>query len=191
MTRDREEVKTVPTPKKVQEVEEIGQLLTSATLSILTDYRGLSVADLQGLRAQLRPHESTVRVVKNTLTGIAAERAGLTDLQPLLTGPTALVTAMNDPVQPAKIISDFARSSRILQIKGAVLEGQVIPASEIERLATLPPREVLLGKVVGGLQSPLYGLVGVLAGTIRSLQYVLQARAEQLGGAEEPAAAAS
>ncbi|MFO7270018.1 MAG: 50S ribosomal protein L10 [Sphaerobacter thermophilus] len=181
-------MKTVPTPKKVQEVEEISQLLSSATLSILTDYRGLNVADMQGLRAQLRPHQSNIRVVKNTLTAIAAERVGLQELHPLLEGPTALVVAMDDPVQPAKIINDFVRTSRILQIKGAVLEGQVIPAAEVERLATLPPREVLLGKVVGGLQSPLYGLVGVLAGTIRSLQYVLQARAEQLGGSEASAA---
>lgn len=179
----------MPTAKKVQEVEEISQLLSGATLSILADYRGLSVADLQGLRAQLRLHETKVRVVKNTLTRIAAERVGLTDLQPLLEGPTALIAVQGDPVQPAKIINDFARTSRILQVKGAVLEGQVIPASEVERLATLPPREVLLGRVVGGLQSPLYGLVGVLAGTIRSLQYVLQARAEQLGGGESAAAA--
>lgn len=178
----------MPTPKKVQEVEEISQLLSDATLSILTDYRGLNVADLQGLRAQLRQHKATIRVVKNTLTAIAAERVGLKEMQPLLTGPTALVVAMDDPVQPAKVVNDFVRTSRILQIKGGVLEGQVIPAAEVERLATLPPREVLLGQVVGGLQSPLYGLVGVLAGTIRSLQYVLQARAEQLGGSEAAAA---
>lgn len=170
----------MPTPKKVQEVEEITNLLQNATLAILTDYRGLNVADLQGLRAQLRPHDSNIRVVKNTLTNIAAERAGL-DLKELLAGPTALVTAMDDPVQPAKVVNDFVRSSRVLQIKGAILEGQVIPASEIERLASLPSREVLLGKVVGQVQAPLYNLVGVLSGTIRSLQYVLQARAEQLG----------
>lgn len=170
----------MPTPKKVQEVEEITNLLQNATLAILTDYRGLNVADLQGLRAQLRPHDSNIRVVKNTLTNIAAERAGL-DLKEFLAGPTALVTAMDDPVQPAKVVNDFVRSSRVLQIKGAILEGQVIPASEIERLASLPSREVLLGKVVGQVQAPLYNLVGVLSGTIRSLQYVLQARAEQLG----------
>lgn len=170
----------MPTPKKVQEVEEITNLLQNATLAILTDYRGLNVADLQGLRAQLRPHDSNIRVVKNTLTNIAAERAGL-DLKEFLAGPTALVTAMDDPVQPAKVVNDFVRSSRVLQIKGAILEGQVIPASELERLASLPSREVLLGKVVGQVQAPLYNLVGVLSGTIRSLQYVLQARAEQLG----------
>lgn len=171
----------MPTPKKVQEVEEISELLSNAALTILTDYRGLTVADLQTLRRQLRPHDANIRVVKNTLTKIAAERAGIEGLEPTLTGPTALVTAAGDPAGPAKVVSDFVRSSRILQIKLGVLEGQVISAGEIDDLANLPPREVLLGKVVGGMQAPVYGLVGVLAGTIRSLQYALQARMDQLG----------
>ena len=177
----------MPTPKKVEEVKEITELLSNTQLAILTDYRGLSVTDLQNLRRQLRPHEASIRVVKNTLASIAADQAGMGGLKDLLAGPTALVTAGDDIVAPAKVINDFVRTSRILQIKGALLEGQVIPASEIENLANLPPREVLLGRVVGGIQSPLYGLVGVLAGTIRQLGYVLNARAEQLGGGAEAA----
>ncbi len=177
----------MPTEKKVQEVTEIAELLRTASLAVLTDYRGLSVADLQRLRAELRPHESEFRVMKNTLAGLAADQVGLGDIRPLLEGPTAMVIATAEPVAPAKVVNDFVRTSKILKVKGAVLEGQVIPAADIERLATLPPREVLLGKVVAGIQSPLYGLVGVLSGTIRSLAYVLQARAEQLGGTEEAA----
>lgn len=177
----------MPTEKKVQEVAEIAELLRTASLAVLTDYRGLSVADLQRLRAELRPYESEFRVMKNTLAGLAADQVGLGDIRPLLEGPTAMVIATAEPVAPAKVVNDFVRTSKILKVKGAVLEGQVIPAADIERLATLPPREVLLGKVVAGIQSPLYGLVGVLSGTIRSLAYVLQARAEQLGGTEEAA----
>lgn len=177
----------MPTEKKVQEVAEIAELLRNASLAVLTDYRGLSVADLQRLRSELRPHESEFRVMKNTLAGLAADQVGLGDIRPLLEGPTAMVIATAEPVAPAKVINDFVRTSKILKVKGAVLEGQMIPASDIERLATLPPREVLLGKVVAGIQSPLYGLVGVLSGTIRSLAYVLQARADQLGGTEEAA----
>jgi large subunit ribosomal protein L10 len=180
----------VPTPKKAQEVQEISALLRDASLAILTDYRGLKVSDLQTLRAQLRPAESSIRVVKNTLAAIAADEVGLEGLRELLTGPTALVTSASDPVAPSKIISDFARTSRILQVRAGVLQGQIISAAEVENLANLPSREVLLGRVVGGIQSPLYGFVGVLAATIRSLGYVLNARADQLGGAvtEEPAA---
>ncbi len=177
----------MPTEKKVQEVAEIAELLRNASLAVLTDYRGLSVADLQRLRSELRPHESEFRVMKNTLAGLAADQVGLSDIRPLLEGPTAMVIATAEPVAPAKIVNDFVRTSKILKVKGAVLEGQMIPVEDIERLASLPPREVLLGKVVAGIQSPLYGLVGVLSGTIRSLAYVLQARADQLGGTEEAA----
>ncbi len=98
--------------------------------------------------------------------------------------------AYDDPVQPAKIVSDFARTSRILQIRAAMLEGVMISASQVEALASLPSKDVLIGRVVGGLASPLYGIVGVLAGTIRSLMYALNARSEQLGGASETPEAA-
>lgn len=178
----------MPTPKKIQEVEEITDLLKASQLTILTDYRGLKVSDLQVLRAQLRPLDAGIRVVKNSLAAIAADNVGLGDLRPSLTGPIAIVTSTADPVAPSKVISDFARTSRILQIKMAVLEGQLIPAAEIENLASLPPREVLLARVVGGIQSPIAGFVGVLSGTIRSLAYVLQSRADQLqGSGKQPA----
>jgi large subunit ribosomal protein L10 len=182
----------MPTPRKIEAVAELTDVLSRARLTIVTDYRGLKVADLQNLRSQLRPHNAEVRVAKNTLTAIAARANNLEALESQLTGPTALVTAFDDPVQPAKIVSDFARTSRILQIRSAMLDGALIGTSEVESLATLPSREVLVGRVVGGLSSPLYGIVGVLAGPIRSLQYVLQARAQQLGGddtADEPAVA--
>jgi large subunit ribosomal protein L10 len=175
-------VKSLPTPKKIHEVDEITELLKASQLTILTDYRGLTVADLQRLRSQLRPLDAGIRVVKNSLAAIAAENVGLAELRSSLTGPTAIVTSTADPVAPSKVVSDFARTSRILQIKLAVLEGQLIPAQDVENLASLPPREVLLARVVGGVQSPLTGLVTVLSGTIRSLAYVLQSRADQLQG---------
>ncbi len=178
----------MPTPKKVEQVEEITALLRESQLSILTDYRGLTVADLQRLRSQLRPHDAGIRVVKNSLAAIAADNVGLGELRPSLTGPTALVTSTADPVAPSKVISDFAKATRILEIKLAVLEGQIISADEIENLAGLPSREVLLARVVGGVQAPIAGLVGVLSGTIRSLAYVLQSRADQLQGGEQSAA---
>lgn len=179
----------MPTPKKEATVAELTDLLARSRLTIVTDYRGLSVSDLQNLRGQLRPHDAKVRVAKNSLTTLAARNADVPQLTDSLTGPTALVMAFGDPVQPAKIVSDFVRTSRILQIRGGILGASKIGASDVEALASLPGREVLVAKVVGGISSPLYGIVGVLAGPIRSLQYLLQARIDQLGGAPAEAEA--
>lgn len=179
----------MPTKKKIDTVAELSELLGRSTLTILTDYRGLTVADMQNLRSQLRPLNAEVRVAKNTLARLAARQNEMEALEPELVGPMAIVTAFDDPVQPAKIVSDFARASRILQIKAAMLEGQLIGADQVEALASMPSREVLVAKVVGGLSSPLYGIVGVLAAPMRSLMYVLQARVNQLGGDDEAVAA--
>lgn len=153
-------------------------------MTIVTDYRGLSVADLQALRTQLRPHNAELKVAKNTLAKIAARANDLEVLEPELVGPTALVLAYEDVAQPAKIVNDFVRTSRILQVRAGLLEGQRIDASRIDEIANLPSRDQLLGKVVGGLTSPLYGIVGVLSAPTRSLLYVLQARANQLEASE-------
>lgn len=171
----------MPTPEKERQVAEISELLKRSQLTILTDYRGLSVSQLQTLRRSLGDHNAGFRVVKNTLTGLAADNAGLSQIREHLEGPTAIVVTEDDVVAPAKVIQEFARRSRILQVKVGLLEGAIIPASEVDRLASMPSREELLGKVVGGLNAPIYGFVNVLAGTIRQFSYVLQARAEQLG----------
>lgn len=171
----------MPTPKKVETVAELTEVLSRSKLTIVTDYRGLKVSDLQTLRGQLRAANAEVRVAKNTLTTIAARANDMSALESALAGPTALVVAFDDPVQPAKIVSDFVRTSRILQIRAAMLEGALIQAADVESLASLPSRAVLVGRVVGGLSGPLYGIVGVLAGPIRSLLYALNARAAQLG----------
>ncbi len=149
-------------------------------LTVLADYRGLSVAQMQDLRAQLREHQAEMRVAKNTLTKLAADAQDIEGLDGALEGPTALVFAWEDPAQPAKVLRDFARSSRILQIKAAVLEGQVVAATRVDDIADLPSRDELIAKVVGGVSAPLYGLVNVLSGPTRSLAYVLQARVNQL-----------
>lgn len=170
----------MPTPKKMQEVQEITELLKGSSLTILTHYRGLSVTDMQTFRKNLRESGASFRVVKNTLTGIAADNAEMGYIREYLEGPTAIVTSGEDPVGPAKATREFARTSRILEIRAGVLDGALVSADEVERLATLPSREELLAKVVGGLNAPLAGMVGVLSGPIRSLAYLLQARASQL-----------
>ncbi|MCS7245996.1 MAG: 50S ribosomal protein L10 [Thermomicrobium sp.] len=179
----------MPTPEKARQIDEISDILRSASVAILTDYRGLNVADLTTFRRRLQEQQANVRVVKNTLTRIAAERVGKTNIVSLLEGPTALVHSTGDPVVAAKLTVEFARQSRILTVKGALLGDQLLSAADVEALATLPPREELLAKVVGGLQAPLYGLVSVLSGPIRGLLYVLQARARQLEGPSSTEAA--
>ena len=178
----------MPTQEKAERIDELAEQLSRAKLAILTDYRGLDVAGLQGLRATLRPLNAEFRIAKNTLTRIAAEKAGIDGLVPMLDGPLALVLAYEDIVGPSKAIADFARTSRILTIKGGVLENAIVSASGIEELATLPTREELLGKLLGTINSPIQGLVNVLSGPSRSLVQVLNAYAEKQGGEAASAA---
>lgn len=181
------------TPKKEATVEELREMIARSSMAVVADYRGLKVSDLQTLRTTLRPLNGEARVAKNTLTGIAAEQAGKQGLVEFLSGPTVLITANDDPVGVAKAIGDFARTSRILKVRGGVAGQRTIDEASLATIATLPSREILLGRVVGQIQAPLYGLVGVLSGTIRKFAYVLQARIDQLngasGGAEAEAAA--
>ena len=179
----------LPTPRKEAAVEELSELMSSATAVILTDYRGLSVSQISDLRRQLRDQNSEYQVTKNTLTVLAAQKAGITGMDELLAGPTALAFSFSDPSQTAKVLNDFARTSRILSIKAGLLNKRMISAAEVGDLANLEPRDVLLAKLLGGLNSPIAGLVGVLNASISSIAYVLQARIDQLGGAPaEPAA---
>lgn len=168
------------TPQKEAIVSELTDQLSRSLLTIVTDYRGLSVTDLQNLRSQLRPHQAEFRVAKNTLTKRAAKEIKLEGLDSVLEGPTALVFAYDDVAQPAKVIRDFVRTSRVLQVKAAVLEGEVVASERFEVIADLPSRDELIAKVVGGVAAPMYGLVNVLSGPARSLAYVLQARVNQL-----------
>jgi len=179
----------MPTLKKGAEIDLLVDRLERSQLTIVADYRGLTVSQLQGFRATLRSTESEFRVAKNTLVRIAAERVGIEGLESHLEGPTAVLFAFGDIVAPAKAVSDFARTSRILQVKVGVMNGQVVGPSDIEAISTLPPREELLGKLVGMLASPMARTVGVLSGPARSVAYLANARIEQLGGATEAQAA--
>jgi large subunit ribosomal protein L10 len=178
----------MPTKAKAQTIEELTELFESAKLIVLTDYRGLNVTDLQGLRRSLRPIDGEFRIAKNTLTRIAAENAGIDGLEPVLEGPLAIGVANGDIVGFAKAINDFVRTSRVLTVKGGVLDKRFISASQVEGISTLPSKEVLQATLLGLFKSPMRNTVSVLSGPSRSLAYVLNARAEQLGGTEAMAA---
>jgi large subunit ribosomal protein L10 len=169
----------MPTVQKARTIDELSVQLSRATLVIVTDYRGLKVTDLQTLRGNLRPSGGEFHIAKNTLTRIAASNAGVAGLDALLEGPTALVFAFEDPVQTAKTVSDFVRSSRILSVKGGVMGDRAVSAADVEAIATLPSREELQARLVGMLASPMSRTLGVLTGPARSMVYLLNARTEQ------------
>ena len=169
----------MPTPQKAKTIDALAEQLQRAQLVIVTDYRGLKVADLQTFRGSLRSKGREVHVAQNTLTRIAAGNAGLSGLDPLLEGPSALVFAYEDPVQTAKAVTDFVRTSRILAIKGGLMGDRAVSAADVETIATLPPREELQAKLLGMLASPLARTLGILSGPSRSLGNLLNAQAEQ------------
>ena len=161
---------------KSQKAEIIGVLeeeIRSSTALIVADYRGLSVGAITSVRNGLRPLDATFRVSKNTLARIAAERAGNDGLAAMLSGPTAIAFCKGDPAAVAKKLSDLARETRILRLKGAVVEGQTLDEDGVKRLATLPSREVLNAQVVGVLAAPLQTFVTLLSAAPREFVVVL------------------
>src|SRR5206468_6176956 len=159
---------------------------TSDTL-IVADYRGLTMPQIDELRGKLLEHGARFAVVKNTLTRRAAEAAGADALLALLDGPTAIafLEANGDPVAVAKALADTARTSRVLTIRGGLLEGRPIEGAAVEELAKLPPADVLRGQVLGAITAPLTAIVGLFTAPLQDLYGLLDARIEQLGPAEE------
>ncbi len=160
---------------KQQVVQEITEKLQNSVTAIITDYRGLNVAQATKLRNELREVDVEYKVLKNTLTKIAANNLGLNDLEQFLEGPTAIAFSSEDPVAPAKVLAKFAKENKALEIKGGVLEGKVVSLEEINALADLPSKEELLAQVLRGMQSPLVGMANVLQGPLRNLVNVLDA----------------
>lgn len=161
--------------RKAGIVGEIARHLGRSQAFFLTDFRGLDVATMTRLRRRVRDNQAEYMVAKNTLIKRALSQAGKDGgLDGLLEGPTALCFAYGDPVAVARTLAELARETRLLGIKGGWLEGRVLSGPDVEALAQLPPREVLLGRVLGGLQAPMVGLVTVLSGTVRNLVVVLE-----------------
>jgi large subunit ribosomal protein L10 len=178
------ETKTIR-PEKIAAVDELAEKLRSAQSVILVDYRGLNVGSMTRLRRQLREAGVELRVVKNKLVHFAATQIGIADIDPHLTGPTALAFGYDDPVTPAKTLISFAAENRQLTIKAGVLSGKVIGAPGVRALAALPPREVLLGQVLGAMMSPMSAFASVLAAPLRGLTIATEALRKKL--AEEAA----
>jgi len=172
---------------KEQVVERLTERIQSAETLIVADYRGLSNAQMEGLRDELLKHGARFAVVKNTLTRRAAEAAGNEALLALLEGPTAIafLESGSDPVATAKALSQLARDSRVLAIRGGILEGKAISSDEVEELAKLPPADVLRGQVLGAIVAPAQAFAGLVAAPLTNLVGLIDARIEQLGGEPE------
>jgi large subunit ribosomal protein L10 len=164
---------------KERKVAEIKKDLDSSRVVVITDYRGLTVAQISNLRRTLNKEGVKYRVVKNTLALLAARQSGLDDLEQYLQGPTAIAYGNDDPVTPVKLLFKFAKENDQLSIKGGALEKNVLNESELRRLSELPSREALLARTLGCFQAPLVGFLSVLQGNIRKLVYVLDAVREK------------
>jgi large subunit ribosomal protein L10 len=166
-------------------VEEIAGQLSAAEAVFAVDYRGLTVTQAAELRAKLRDAGASFRVVKNSLTERAADKAGAESLKPLLEGPTALALVDGDAALAAKALNDTARSLRLLEFKGGLMNGNAVSAEEIRVIARLPAREVLHGQLVGVVAAPLSGLARTLNALLAGVAIQLQQIVEQRGGPEQ------
>jgi large subunit ribosomal protein L10 len=187
--------------EKERVVAELTERLRTTQTLVVADYRGLTNSELESLRGELIKHGARFAVVKNTLARIAAEAAGADALLALLEGPTAIafLEAEGDPVAVAKALGDTARTTRVLAVRGGVLEGRAMSAEEVESLAKLPPVDALRGQVLGAITAPLTTFIGLVNAPLQNLIGLIDARIDQLQqqgdtsgeaarAAEEPAA---
>ena len=162
-------------------VADLVERLRTADTLIVADYRGLTMTDIDGIRSELLQHGARFAVVKNTLTRRAAEAAGVPELEEFLEGPTAIAFVVDgDMVAVAKTLYETARRTRILTLKGGILQGRTITADEVRELANLPPANVLRGQVLGAVVGPLTTIVGIFAAPLREVVGVMDARIRQL-----------
>ncbi len=166
--------------QKEQEIALLQSWLSEATLVILADHRGLTVAQMNELRGKLREAGARARVIKNTLFRIAADRVGLEGVEEVLRGSLTAVFVEEDLGKAAKAVKDFYKETDLFPARALILEGKVYGPEMLDQVAALPTKEELLAQVVGGFQAPIRGLVYVLAGTLRGLVNVLDARRRQL-----------
>jgi large subunit ribosomal protein L10 len=171
----------MPNKKNIQTVELLREKIKKARSVILTDYLGLKAEDINSLRHQIKEEGAEMTVARNTLIKIALKEEGY-DTKPIendLEGPTAAVFSYNDPISPIKKLFDFAKELELPKVKSSFVEGKYNDTAQTEILSTLPSKEELIAKVVGGLKSPLSGFTNVLGGVQRNFVYAIKAIADK------------
>ena len=166
---------------KLEKVRFLEAKFTDAKAAVLSDYCGLNVQEMSELRGMLRQADVELHVVKNTLARRAVESTHLKPLAEYVKGPIAVALTLDDAVGMAKVLSDYSKKEPKLDLRVGMVEGRVLTAEQLAQVANLPPREVLLAQMLGAMQNPLAGLVGVLHGTLRQLLYALVAIKEAKG----------
>jgi large subunit ribosomal protein L10 len=170
--------------QKAEQVEVLTEKLRTAKVALLTDYRGLTVTQLQELRGKLRTGDVEYRVVKNTLARRAAEAAGVAALQAELEGPVAIAFGYDDLSLPSRLINEFVRTTRLkLEVKGGLVEGRVFTPDQVKQLADLPSKATLIAQLMGTMQSPVGQLVGIMQTPVQQLLGVLDAYKTKLEAA--------
>ncbi len=174
---------------KVQKVSEIAERLKNARSMVMVDYKGITVEEINALRGKFREAGVEYVVLKNTLVRRAMDDAGITELDHLLVGPSAFAFGMKDEVGPAKVIAERIEQSKAdkMTIKAGLVSGKVVDVDAVMALSKLPPKEVLIAKMMGSLNAPVTNFVGVLSATLRSLVYAVDAVRKQKEGAEASA----
>ncbi|HMP89395.1 MAG TPA: 50S ribosomal protein L10 [Kiritimatiellia bacterium] len=168
-------------PEKESIIEEVRGKVSDSVFVIIADYQGLTVEKTDALRQRLQKADARVQVVKNRILGHVAEQQGIGSLRNHLAGPSAMVYGKGDVSEVAKILKEFIREHEKPVIKAGAMEGVVLTAADVEQLASLPSRQVLLSMVVGTIAAPMSQLVGVFQQKVASLLYVLQAAADKKG----------
>ncbi|MFC2034694.1 50S ribosomal protein L10 [Chloroflexota bacterium] len=169
--------------KKTQIIERLREAFSTSSITILTDYRGLTTPEMTGLRRKLQESGSEYTVVKNTMARFAAERAGKDEMVSSFIGPIAIAFSYGDITAPARVLVDYSRNSAVnLSIKGGFLYDRLLTSEEVITLSSLPPREILLARALCQMKSPISALLGCLATPMKGIIGVLQARIKQLEG---------
>lgn len=170
----------MPTEKNVKIVADLTEGFKGSSLVIAANYRGLDVGEMQGMRKAIRETNSSFQVAKNTLARIAADDAGRPELKEIIDGPIGFLTTEGDPAAAAKVFVKYIDDNSIaMTIVGGALDAEVLATDRIKALAKLPPKEELLAKMLGSMNSPITGLVMVMTGTIKAFAIVLQRISEQ------------
>lgn len=165
----------MPTAEKAEKIEELSQKLRNSKGAVLLDYRGLNVTEISALRRQLNAEDVEFHVAKNTLLRIAADRAEIAVEDDLLIGPTAIAFGWRDEVTPARLLTDFARRNRVVQVKGGIVGRTSLDAEQIGRVAELPNRETLLAQLIGTIQAPLSQTLSAIQAPAREIAGLAQA----------------